>query len=191
MTKRSWFSGKPLITPITTASFAIVAFTGILMLVDVKSAMIKEVHELVSILFVVAAGLHLILNWSCFASYLKKPLSISLGIVVAVVTVLLLTSTQSGSRGGRPPFMEIARRMETATLAQASPLFGVSAEEMLAILKSQDLRVSSESECIADIAKNNGKQASEILNSLLAANGKPDRGGAGSTSEAGSPPPRR
>ncbi len=166
---------RPLVTPITTALFAIVSFTGILMLLHVKSAMVKEFHEWVGLSFVVAAGVHLAVNWSCFASYLRKPLTIALAVVVVALVVLLLAGGESGRPGGRLPVMEIARRIEAASLAHAAPLFGVSVEESLTTLKSQGLYVSSEDERIADIARNNGKQAPEIISLLLAAGGKQDR----------------
>jgi len=177
------------ITPVTTASFVIVALTGILMLVDVKSATIKELHEMVSILFVVAAGVHLAVNWSCFASYLRKPLTIVLAVVVAVLVVLMFTGSGGGSHGGRSP-MEIFARIEAASLAQAAPVLGISVEESVALLKAKGLQVSNESQSIAEIARNSDKPAMEVISSLLAAKGEPDRSPSGSTSEAGSPPPR-
>lgn len=179
---------RSFITPITTASFVVVALTGILMLVDVKNATIKELHELVSVLFVVAAGLHLILNWNCFVTYLRKPLTILLAVAVAALVALMFTGNGSG---GRPPVMAVLGRIAAAPLAQTASFLGVSVEESLTRLKEQGLQVSGESESIADIAKNNGRDAMEIVGFLLGSAGKPDRGGAGSTSEVGSPPPRR
>ena len=181
---------RSTITPITTASFVIVALTGVLMLVDVKSATIKEFHEMVSIVFVVAAAAHLVVNWGCFGSYVRKPLTIVLAVVVTVLVVLLFTgSGGSGSRGRRSP-MEIFGRLEAASLAQVAPVLGVSAEESVAFLKAQGFQVSGESQSIGDIAKNSGKRGMEIISSLLAAGGRPDRSRSGFTSEADSPPPR-
>ena len=166
---------RSLVTPITTALFTLVALTGVLMLLHVKSAMVKEFHEWIGLLFVVAAGVHLAANWGCFASYLRKPLTITLGVVVAVLIAFMLTGGQGGPSGGRPPVMEIARRIETVPLAHAAPLFGISVEQSLTALRRQGLRVSDENERIVDIARNNGKHAPEIINSLMAAGGEPKR----------------
>ncbi|MEN6576905.1 MAG: DUF4405 domain-containing protein [Phycisphaerales bacterium] len=174
MAKQAGLFGRPLVTPVTTASFVIVALTGVLMLVDVKSATIKELHEMVSILFVVAAGVHLALNWNCFASYLRKPLTIVLGVVVVVLVVLMFAGSEGGSRGGRSP-MEIFARIEAASLAQVAPVLGIPVEESVTLLKAKGLQVSSENESIADIAKKNDQRAMDIISSLLAAGGKPDR----------------
>jgi hypothetical protein len=188
MAKLAGLWKRSIITPITTASFVIVALTGVLMLVDVKSATIKEFHEMVSIVFVVAAAAHLVVNWGSFACYLRKPLTILLGVVVVALVALLFTGNGGGSRGRSP--MEIFARMEGASLAQVAPVLGVSAGESVAFLKAQGFQVSGESQSIGDIAKNNGKRGMEVLSLLLAAGGKPDRSTPVFTSEAGSPLPR-
>jgi hypothetical protein len=167
MSKQARFLQRPTVTAVVTASFVVVALTGVLMLFHVENGMIKEFHEGISILFVLAAGVHLALNWGSFTSYLRKPLTITLGIVVAVLIVLMFTGGQEGGHGGRPPFMEIARRIEAVSLAQASPLLGTNAEQSLTLLRGQGLRVESENDRIAEIARNNGKRADEILTLLM------------------------
>lgn len=168
MSNRTGFLRRSFVTPVVTASFVIVAFTGVLMLLHVKSSMIKEFHEWISVLFVAAAGVHLALNWGAFVSYLRRPITIALGVVVAAMIVMMLAGVPNASRGGRPPFMEIARRVEAVSLAQASSLFGVDAERSLALLRIQGLRVESEDDRIGDIARNNGKRSEEILDLLMA-----------------------
>ncbi len=172
MSKAAGFLQRSLVTPLVTATFAIVGLSGVLMLLDVKNGVIKEAHELVGLLFVVAATVHLALNWSCFLTYLRKPLTITLGVVAAVLVVLMLVGSQGGARGGPHAIMEIARRVETASLAQAAPVFGINAEESLTLLRGQGLRVESQDDRIADIAQENGKNATEIL-TLLMAPGEP------------------
>jgi len=189
MAKLAGLLKRSLVTPITTALFAVVAFTGILMLLHIQSRMIKEFHELMSLLFVVAAGLHLAVNWNAFVLHLRKPLTMALGAVVVALVVLMLTSRESGSRGGRSP-TEVFSRIEAASLAQAAPALGASAAEPVAFLKARGLRVSNENQSIADIAKNNGKRGMEIISSLLAAGENSDRDASRPTNEAGSPPRR-
>jgi hypothetical protein len=174
MSKAATFFQRSFVTPIVTATFAVVGFSGVLMLLHVKNAMVKESHELVGLLFVVAAAVHLVLNWNCFLTYVRKPLTITLGIVVIALVVLMFTGSQGGAPGGPHAMMEIARRVETAPLAQAAPVFGINAEESLTLLRGQGLRVGSQDDRIADIARNNGKNTTEIL-SLLMGPGEPRR----------------
>ncbi len=174
MSKAAGFFQRSFVTPLVTATFAIVGLSGVLMLLHVKNATVKESHELVGLLFVIAAAVHLALNWSCFLTYLRKPLTITLGVVVIALVVLMFAGSQGGIPGGPHAMMEIARRVETASLAQAAPVFGVNVEESLTLLREQGLRVESQDDRIADIARNNGKNAAEIL-SLLMGPGEPRR----------------
>lgn len=169
MSKRTGFLQRPMVTAIVTASFVIVALTGILLLLHVENGMVKEFHEGISVIFVIAAGLHFALNWGSFATYLRKPLTITLGIVVAVLVVLMFAGGGEGGHGpgGRAPFMEVMRRIEAVSLAQASPLFGTSAEQSLTVLRAKGFRVENENDRIADIARNNGKRTDEIVNLLM------------------------
>ncbi|MCX5645474.1 MAG: DUF4405 domain-containing protein [Phycisphaerae bacterium] len=63
MARSSWLLSKSVITPITAALFILVSLTGILLLLHVESRTVQETHELVGVLFVVGALVHLALNW--------------------------------------------------------------------------------------------------------------------------------
>lgn len=160
MAKPSWLFSKSLITPITAALFLIVAFTGVLLLFHVGGGAAKEIHELLSVLFVVAAVLHLVLNWRIFASYLKKPATIALGVATLAV---LATTLSGGEGGGKSPAGEVFGLIESATLTHFAPLVGVEAPEAAEMLRRGGLMVSGESQTIGDIARSNGRRLPEIL----------------------------
>lgn len=161
MSKVSSLFSKSLITPITAALFLIVAFTGVLLLLKVGGGTAKEVHEGLSVLFVVAAAGHLVLNWRLFAAYLKKPVTIGLGVVaVAVLAVVLIGG--EGGRGGSP-MMEMFGLIENAPLAQFAPLVGCQGPQAVEILTRGGLTVSGESQTIGDIARTNHRRVPDIL----------------------------
>jgi len=160
MAKPSWFLSKSLITPITAALFLVVAFTGVLLLFHVGGGAAKEIHELLSVVFVAAAVLHLVLNWRIFASYLKRPVTIVLGIATLVV---LATTLGGGEGGGRSPVGEVFGLIEKAPLTHFAPLVGVEAPEAAEMLRKGGFTVSGESQTIGDIAKSNGRRLPEIL----------------------------
>lgn len=170
------FFTKSLITPITAALFIIVAFTGVLLLFHVGSGTAKEIHEMLSVLFVVAAVLHLILNWRVFASYLKKPATIGLGVVVVVVLVLTLGGGEQG--GGGSPVTQVFGLIENAPLTNFAPLVGVQAPEAAEILRRGGLVVSDESQTVGDIARKNGRRLPEVLALFRTPNAGPNRPGA-------------
>lgn len=159
MAKLSFLS-KSVITPVTAALFIITAFTGVLLLFHVGGGTAKEIHEVLSVAFVAAAVLHLVLNWRIFTSYLKKPVTIGLGVVVVLVLVAVLGG---GQERGRSPVMEAFGLIERAPLTHFAPLVGVQVQEATEILKREGLAVSDESQTIGDIARSNGRGVPEIL----------------------------
>ena len=177
MAKLSWLLSMSVITPITAALFLLVSLTGILLLLYGGSRMAKETHELVGVLFVVGALVHLALNWRCFASYLKKPATVALGVCASVLIAFLLIGTGDAREGreGRGPAMNVLGLLETAPLAHVAPLLGMEAKEAAEALRRQGLSIVDEEQTIADIARSNGRQVPEILGVFQAAGPEPNR----------------
>jgi hypothetical protein len=173
----SWLLSKPVITPITAALFILVSLTGILLLLHVESRTVKETHELVGVLFVAGALVHLAMNWRCFASYVRRPATVALGVGTSVLIAFLLLGTGDGGEGreggGRP--MNVFRLLETAPLAHVAPLLGMEAKEVAEALRQQGLSVVDEEQTIGDIARSNGRQVPEILGVFQAAGPEPGR----------------
>ncbi|OHB67080.1 MAG: hypothetical protein A2Y77_17500, partial [Planctomycetes bacterium RBG_13_62_9] len=130
-----------------------------------RSEPVEGFHELVGVLFVVSAVVHLVLNWGCFVSYLSKPVSAVLGVVVvAIITSLFLGGGEEPP--GRPPIMDIVHRIESAPLAHVAPLFGIETEAAAEHLRREGMSLSGDGQTIEDIAASNGKRPHEVLNVL-------------------------
>jgi hypothetical protein len=80
---RSW------VTQVTIGSFLVIGVTGLLMFLGVNGGLIMVAHEWVSLIFVVAAGLHTWLNWSAVCKSLSRARGI---IIVGFFTALLAIS---------------------------------------------------------------------------------------------------
>ena len=168
MTIRARVFSRSVITPLMAALFLTVAFTGTLMLLGVRSGPIKGFHEMMSTFFVLSAIVHLSMNRYSFVSYTKKPVTIVLGGITAIVIVSLTASLGAGARfeGGRPP-MEILHRLETAPLASVAPVLDMDAESATEILRRSGVHVSDAGKTIADIAASAGKRPPEIFDLLM------------------------
>ncbi len=173
MAKLSWLLSRPIITPITAAFFLLVSLTGILLLLHVPSRAVKETHELIGVLFVIGAAVHLVLNWRCFTSYLKSRVTVVAGAVIGILFAFLLVGTRD--RNEAAPATYVFRLFETAPLAHVAPLLGIEAEQAAATLRQRGLGVTGEEQTIGDIAKSNGRHVLEILGVFHAAGTKADR----------------
>ncbi|MGD9947877.1 MAG: DUF4405 domain-containing protein [Desulfobulbus sp.] len=84
-TKKQNLSRK-WVTPFTLGAFLLSAITGILLFFKVHIGLIKPTHEWLSWLLVIAAGLHIALNYGPLLKTLTQPL----GKVLMVIFALLI-----------------------------------------------------------------------------------------------------
>ncbi|MHC9539127.1 MAG: DUF4405 domain-containing protein [Vulcanimicrobiota bacterium] len=104
---------RKTVSLILTASFAITAVSGIILMFAHMHSM-KPIHEIMALIMTVAGILHAILNAKCIGNYIKeKPLiaGIVLILTVAVTALLMLHPPEHpNGRGPRPP--QESRMME-------------------------------------------------------------------------------
>jgi len=82
---------RPWITPALAVAFLAMAATGTLMLLHVKSSMIKELHERIGLVFIGVALTHIVLNWRPLSAYFRQKTSIIAALIaLALVAVLAL-----------------------------------------------------------------------------------------------------
>jgi hypothetical protein len=100
----------------TALCFVVVALTGVLMFFHVRLPAIRLVHELLSLVLVVAGTWHLVLNFKCLLRYLETRaarMTLGIGLVLCTLLVVLgLSHPEHAGRGphGRGPMMGEAYR---------------------------------------------------------------------------------
>ncbi len=62
---------QKIATPLTIVTFAISGITGLALFFEFRSRSITVIHEWLSVLFVVAAGLHIVRHWRSMLRLLK------------------------------------------------------------------------------------------------------------------------
>ncbi len=92
----------------------VVALTGILLFLHLKTGSIASLHKWLGLCFLAAAMLHLTINWRAFASYLKHR-AFWVGVVVVVLVCALVLTMSNGNgkrerRGYRSAYSEIINR---------------------------------------------------------------------------------
>lgn len=86
---------REYVTPLMVLSFMVVAVTGTLMLLHVRSRPLGHLHEWMGLFFVIVGIIHVVLNWSVLKTYFKRtPMRISLAVVLLLSLVLLSGGAQ-------------------------------------------------------------------------------------------------
>ena len=107
-TNTGWLR-KSWISPLLTGCFVATAGTGVVMLFHVAELMplVKPVHEVISILFLVAGLLHVLVNWRLLLRYFqeRREAWVALGIACVVAVVLaVMGALHGGTRPHGPGF---------------------------------------------------------------------------------------
>lgn len=152
------------VTPLTTGSFVLTTVTGLLLLFKVQLGQIKFVHEWLSILFVIGAILHVVVNWRPMTRSFSRPRA----RVILTVYALLICATlfiPGQKRGTIPPAKSLAM-FQHSSLAAVALAADRTPEEAVQILERQGIRAET-SQSIDEIAMANGKKMGQVMGAVF------------------------
>jgi uncharacterized membrane protein len=111
--------GRSWVSPITALCFAILAITGILMMLHIRIPGFHGLHQWMGILFCVVAGLHLLLNWRSMLKYLRTRQGIAAVVTTAILAAIVMVGANDEKRE-REHKREAVRRAEQSGCAEAA-----------------------------------------------------------------------
>lgn len=171
-------------TPLTIGCFGLMATTGVLMFFHLDSGLNKLAHEWLGWLMVIAVGLHAAVNWPAFKRYF---LGSGTGRAVLAASVVVIAGSFAPVGGGRPegnPPLLALRAVMGATVKDAAPLAGRTADELVASLRGAGFAQASAGSRLRDLADHSREREAQLLGLLFG----PGNGGTG-TGPASTPEP--
>lgn len=151
-------------TAITTAIFLIVGVTGVLMFFHIGNGAVNEIHEVLGLLFVAAAILHLVRNWNGLVKLLKMRRTQVLCGIAAVSTVFLISF---GREDGGNPMMRLIGAIEKAPVESLAPVLGTTTRDLVARLESRGIAVSAPGRSLAQLANDQGMDVRRLFMALV------------------------
>ena len=158
-------------TPLITWLFVISLVSGLALFFHVGTQYFREMHEWLSLVLLLPFVLHIWKNWRPFLAYFKRwPMKLSLAASVAVALVFAAPAAlgTSGGGGGNP-IMGLANAVENSTIAEAAPVFNLTAEELTAAITKAGYKVSAPDKDIKEIATESGKDGFDLIGVIVAA----------------------
>jgi hypothetical protein len=142
----------------------------------------QAVHVNIGLLFLIAAGLHLFLNWGLFWGYIKKKASLGLNLKLEMlVAVLIAAGVLLGTIQGVSPFAALMAlneqikdywerepvsaplpHAEELSLEQLAGRMGLSTEQVFSALKQEGIAVENGATTIAKLAEKSRLTPSEV-----------------------------
>ncbi|CZE50082.1 DUF4405 domain-containing protein [Campylobacter geochelonis] len=147
----------------TIATFIIVVITGVLMYFSIKSATIKEVHEILGMAFVVFSLLHIISNLKPFKNYFKGYKFAFIGVVIVVCAVFLFMPQNTQPN----PSKQVYKQILSVNLDKVLALYDVEFKELQTSLKSKNIELLTDKNSIANIAKSANSNDRIIINEII------------------------
>lgn len=150
---------KDIATSFTSLTFLVIAISGVMMFFHFNDMMVKELHEILGLVFVIATFLHLIVNWKSMKNYFSKKIFLSISLVVAVVSGIFVI--QSVDKGDNPKILTIQKILK-APVVDSFKILNGSYENAIVKLKNQNIK-NLDSKNISDIAKANKTSPFRII----------------------------
>lgn len=139
------------VTPLVAATFLVVGGTGVAMFFHASTSLGRAIHEWLGWGVVVAAVLHMVINWGAMKSYLgRNSGKIILGAAVAAL-VFSFIPLQAGSRQGNPMWTVITAVSQTR-LHDVAPLAHRDVETIVSDLRKAGFASASAESTIESLA---------------------------------------
>ncbi len=160
--KREWA------TPITAGAFLLTAVTGVLMFFHLDSGINKTVHEWLSWILVIGAGLHIASNFTGFKRYFsnRKGQAFMGGFAL----LLALSFVPVGNIGGEPPFIPPLKALSSTPLSTLALVAEITPEQMIERLSSAGFSAQSNEQSVSDVVGKDFRSQINVLKVLLARN---------------------
>jgi hypothetical protein len=151
-------------TASTIGLFLIVGVTGVLMFFHVAPGPLKAAHEWLSLLFVVAAVVHVVRNGKAFTKLLRAP---STWIVIGGAVLASALFFLAPGDGGSNPMRALAQSAQRAPISALAPVLGVSSDELLARLRQNGIQADDARLSADEIAAKQGLEPQRVLSAML------------------------
>lgn len=157
----SQFIKREYATSLTAVTFLLIAVSGVMMYFHLFDNYVKEMHELVGLLFVGAVVLHLIANWGAMKNYFSKGV---FRVMTAAIVVVAIGFVATAERGENPKG-QIIEAVLKSPIEQSFPLLGNDVAVGIEKLAKAGIQIN-QFKTIEEIAKANHISPFEIVGIL-------------------------
>lgn len=158
---------KKYITAVSAALFIVVAGSGLALFFGVGENLVKEMHEWLAVLFVVAIGLHLVRNWGGMMTYVRRRTIVApVALAAAVAAAFVVPAALSGRENPMPILFQ---SLEKANLDDLGRVLDMPPDGMADVLEQKGFIVHATDLSVSEIARDSGRPPMAALMTVLEA----------------------
>ncbi|PLY06124.1 MAG: hypothetical protein C0625_10865 [Arcobacter sp.] len=150
---------RDIATSFTTTIFLVIGISGTMMFFHFYDSSVKELHEILGLVFVGAALFHVIMNWKSMKNYFSKKIFISATIIIALVSGIFIS--QNLNKGDNPKGL-LMEKVLNAPISDSFKLLNGNYDEAIKKLASQNI-ITLDNKTISAIAKANKTSPFKIV----------------------------
>ena len=142
---------REIATSFTTLTFLVIAISGVMMFFHFNDMLVKDLHEILGLVFVIAAFLHVFVNWKSMKNYFSKKIFITATIITVAVSGLFML--QSSDKGDNPK-MVMMQKVLNAPIADSFKLLNGNYDNAIKRLSEQNINIL-DNKTLKDLAQSN------------------------------------
>lgn len=150
---------KEIATSLTTLIFLVIAISGVMLYFHLFSSSVKQLHEILGLGFVIAATLHVYVNWNSMKSYFSKStFLISTLLIVVISSVFIVANSVDKVH----PKTLIIQSVLNASIEESLKILNIDYMKAQEILSKQNIDIENY-QSINELANKNGIKPLEII----------------------------
>ncbi|MCV6608459.1 MAG: DUF4405 domain-containing protein [Campylobacterales bacterium] len=156
------FTTRGIATSLTTLLFLVIGISGVMMFFRFFDDYVKDLHEILGLVFVAAAILHVIVNFSQMKRYFTQKVFISSTLLVAILSLGFIYSAASSKEEGIDPKRVIIGSVFNAPLNDSLKIMNVDFNKAAVNLQVQGIDIQT-GKSIIEIAKKAERSPFDIV----------------------------
>jgi hypothetical protein len=143
---------KTIATSLTSLVFLVVGTSGVFLYFHLFERSVKELHEVIGLLFVAAAVFHVIFNFNAMKNYFTKKIFIIASLVIVAISLSFIIPNSTDTTPN--PKKYIITSVLNAPIENAIEILGGDMDQLERLLKKESLLFNDEA-TIRQLAKSN------------------------------------
>lgn len=151
---------KTLATSLTTLVFLVVGTSGVFLYFHIFERSVKELHEILGLVFVVAALFHVLFNFKAMKNYFTNKTFLLSTVVVVIISLSFIIPNSTNTAPN--PKRVIINSVLNAPIEDAVIVLGSDMDQFELRLQKQGLMLNEEA-TINQLAKSNGTSPFRLI----------------------------